>query len=206
MSPVELIRLMSRPRLLDNQTLVHTEQLLEKFPYCQCLRMLYLKNLHKVDPDGFLPFLENNAALIPDRAKLFHLIHGIDDQPLIPHEIFSVFSLEQPGEDSDRDEITKGFSIEKEYLSKDELPRRTFVPKANLTDHSENDYEDPDEIEETGESLYNDMDFITETLAEIFVSKRNYEDAIKTYEKLCLKYPEKNSYFAARIEKLKNNL
>ena len=206
MNSSELLRLMNRPRLLDNQTLIQTGKMLEKFPYCQCLRMLYLKNLHKVDPEEFKPFLENNAALVPDRAKLFRLIHGIDDKPLIPHEAFSVFSLEQLDENTDKDEIKKSFSVENEYVSKDELPHRTFDPKQFATEEYDNELEDPDEMDETGESLYNDMDFITETLAEVFVSKRKYEDAIKTYEKLCLKYPEKNSYFAARIEKLKNNL
>jgi hypothetical protein len=206
MNSIELIRLMNRPRLLDSQTLVQTGQLLEKFPYCQCLLMLYLKNLHKIDTEGFKPFLENNAALVPDRAKLFRLIHGIDDQPLIPHEVFSVFSLEQLEENADKDEMKKSFSVEKDYLSKDEMPHRTFDPKTSVTYQYDDDSEDPAEIDEPGENLYNDMDFITETLAEVFVSKRNFVDAIKTYEKLCLKYPEKNSYFAARIEKLKNNL
>lgn len=48
-----------------------------------------------------------------------------------------------------------------------------------------------------------DMDFCTETLAGIYAEQGYYAQAIHIYEKLILAYPEKNTYFAALIEKLK---
>ena len=48
-----------------------------------------------------------------------------------------------------------------------------------------------------------DMDFCTETLAQIYAEQGYYAHAIHIYEKLILAYPEKNTYFAALIEKLK---
>ncbi|MGW8122072.1 hypothetical protein ACV07N_05380 [Roseivirga echinicomitans] len=46
-------------------------------------------------------------------------------------------------------------------------------------------------------------EFITETLAELLLKQEKYTRAIDIYEKLSLKFPEKRTYFASQIQKIK---
>ena len=52
------------------------------------------------------------------------------------------------------------------------------------------------------ESLVDNEEFVTETLAEIYASQGNISKAKRAFQLLSLKYPEKSIYFAARIKQL----
>lgn len=52
-------------------------------------------------------------------------------------------------------------------------------------------------------SVQESDEFITETLARIYAKQGNIPKAIRAYQKLSLKFPEKTAYFAALIEELK---
>ena len=44
---------------------------------------------------------------------------------------------------------------------------------------------------------------MTETLAKVYLEQKKYDKAIQAYEILILKYPEKSSIFANRIQDIK---
>ncbi len=53
-------------------------------------------------------------------------------------------------------------------------------------------------------SIEENNDLMSETLADLLAWQGNNKKAIEMYAKLCLQFPEKSDYFAAKIEKLRN--
>ncbi len=84
--------------------------------------------------------------------------------------------------------------IDKFIAEQPKIPRPETPPRGaqsdGVVDISVNSVIEPDEL-------------ATETLAEIYALQGYIDKAISVYEKLRLKYPEKSSYFADQIQKLK---
>ena len=59
------------------------------------------------------------------------------------------------------------------------------------------------DLEDAPEKRLDPLDYVTETLAKIYMSQQLYALAIDTYKKLILQIPEKNTYFAAQIKEIK---
>lgn len=55
-----------------------------------------------------------------------------------------------------------------------------------------------------GKSREEPTKLMTETLAKVYLEQKKYTKAIQAYEILILKYPEKSSFFADRINEIKN--
>ncbi len=204
---------MQHPELLNSETLAELREMIDDYPYFPVARMLYLQNLKNIDSYKFEAELVKHAIYIPDRKVLYKLLNGYrknENISLIDADVTSFdemneedsyiefglflpppFSLIEdpemdlpPNKEQSIDLIDKFIKENPSVLEKQKAKE---IPVRN-GDHKE------DAIDEG---------LITETLAKIYVKQRLYNEAIKAYEKLSLKFPEKNSYFATQIEKIR---
>jgi len=63
-----------------------------------------------------------------------------------------------------------------------------------------------DPVDVAKQSVVDQENIVSETLAKIYMDQGYTEKALHIYEKLILKFPQKSTYFAGLIERAKNNL
>ncbi len=105
------------------------------------------------------------------------------------------------GVDKNREGGLNGEKGQYGFIDDDELVERfinsnpRIEPRKDMDDSGDEDI--PSQEKEESSQL------ITETLAGIYLSQGYYTKAINIYERLSLKYPEKSTYFATQIEKIR---
>ncbi len=81
------------------------------------------------------------------------------------------------------------------FIENAEMRPRHFVESETPASHTA-----PQELNSPDDFIQlQDDSFFTETLAQIYIKQKRYERALQIIEKLRLKYPEKNIYFADQI-------
>lgn len=153
------------------------------------------------EPAEVIVFLEENSAQsedkvvymdpgfsVPERSDLLEL--DLDDGNEVGY-------LSEENEDKSPDKPVENSrkQLQSDLIDKFIIANPRIEPQKDKTYLPNDDISKPF-LEESG-------GLVTETLAKIYVNQGYYSKAIDIYEKLSLKFPEKSSYFASQIEKVK---
>ena len=210
MNKKNFIKILQQPEKLSKKELLFLQEISDEFPYFQPSRAIYLKSLAENEDIKFKKHLKSTAIYSRDRKILFDFIKNIQNQN---DKVFF-----------NKNEITSALVENKISDSKEISEQNSFVDWLKLSnlkpiDRSKED-ETVDEFiskkpkirieanetqngDDKNDDLENQSGFMTETLAKLYLNQKNYEKAIQSYKILILKFPEKNSYFADQIKKIK---
>ena len=210
MNKKNFIKILQQPEKLSKKELLFLQEISDEFPYFQPSRAIYLKSLAENEDIKIKKHLKSTAIYSRDRKILFDFIKNIQNQndkvffnkneitsALVENKISDSIEISEQNSFVDWLKLSNLKPIDR---SKETQAVDKFISKkpkirieANET-QSDNDKND---------DLANQSGFMTETLAKLYLNQKNYEKAIQSYKILILKFPEKNSYFADQIKKIK---
>ncbi|MGB2128799.1 MAG: hypothetical protein ACPHXR_04890 [Flavicella sp.] len=213
----------------SNPTLMELEKLTHKHPYFQAAKVLYLKGLKENESYKYNKVLKETAAMTLDRSVLFYYITGLKK---IEIENNSILTLHKKRKSSTpKDEISKelnigkplNFNIEESHSFSEwlQLSKVSPIVRKENRNPNEKSLQNSDLIDRFIElnpsisrikkdvkpvksnfTVTNKTGLMTETLAKVYLEQKKYNSAIKAYDILILKYPEKSGYFADQIKKI----
>ncbi len=177
-------------------TLNHLDTLVQQYPYFQALHHLGWKIAH------------NNK--LPEESSLLKScsLHTKSRLHLIPHpnteaEAFVEVTSELDNTDEVRTFVDWLQQLENVPSKGNEQNRLidkfiTDAPRLVVSKSAEK------QTDLTKKQQFDDNQLMTETLAEVYFKQGKLKKAIKAYEILALKYPEKSGFFADQIRKITN--
>lgn len=218
---------MYNPQNLGGKESEKLLQLTKEYPYCQSSQLLLLKSLHNEDSIKFNIQLKYAAAFAADRQQLFYLITEKNkrhqQKPIVKKkETIVTISNEEAKEQLGIGKPLQFDNEEKHSFSewlklsqakpierKKETSKldQSLDDKLNLieqfvlkdrTKPKKEEFFSP--VKQAKKSVEDQMTFVTETLARVYLEQEHYDKAKLAYKKLSLKYPEKSSFFAGQIE------
>ena len=182
----------------SEESLLQLKNMVSTFPWFQTGWVVYLMQLKQLKHPDFENTLKKVALMVPDRKKLYQLLHR-------KTEAAGISALQTAGSATENKTLkanTKPNALIDKFLSTNPGIIRSTPP-----DESHRPQLDSNDI--IAQSAAENDDLITETLANIYLQQKNYDKALDAFQKLSLKYPEKSIYFASRIkeiEVIKNNI
>lgn len=195
MQKEEFFTYLKHPEKLNAGSLWELKQLVKNYPVFQAAWVLLLKNLKLLNDPDFESYLEEGAIHVADRRKLYYFLN--QDEPHVQES--SNLSEQDP---LALEYMTPGYyRLENKREEKDES--LVDLIKTIRKKEAKKIIEETEEPQNISSQEKREKSFVTETLAKIYLQQKHYQEAILAYENLSLKYPEKSTYFAGQIEKIK---
>jgi tetratricopeptide (TPR) repeat protein len=175
------------------ETAQRLKTIVDAYPSFQLAWLLYLKNLKETESPDFDSVLKLVAIRVSNRKLMYQFLNSkLKELP----EIIDYGKVVSPLYNLDGDnEIQSGESLIDKFLQAD-----NGAIRLNNEEDQGGSNEHLKQVAE--QSVVENKEIITETLANIYFQQKNYEKAQDAFEKLSLKYPEKSVYFATRIKEI----
>ena len=189
--------LVINPKKISLDQSISLKKIVKKYPYFQTARVIELIGLKKFKNIRFKKALKKTAIQTSNRPNLYEIIE-LDN--ITTSEENKMFSLD---------------NSKNSFLNWLKVSNKSDILKNNQDSIIENFLNSDHRIISNKENYNNDFsenfspekkEYMTETLAKTYFDQKKYHEAIKAYEVLSLKYPEKISLFADQIKTIKNKI
>ncbi len=192
LSKIEILKKLDKVKSLKKEDQLLFKKLSRRYPIFIPFKVINLILSKKYNSLDYDENLEICSKQISDRTYLYKIIQN---KILSEDEKFELLS----------DLKEKSFDNKKSFIE-------WIKSTKSLTKNKDLDYSS-----DMVYSLFKDSkkkkikkikkeDYMTETLAELYIEQKKFKDALKAYQILSLKYPEKISLFADQIIFLKKKL
>ena len=203
--------------MIDNKDVSKLEALVIEYPYFTVGQVLLAVGMKRCGHERTTQQVRTAAAMVPDRNVLRKLCTQLPDEYVATIEDINkeMALLEEKKKTLDElkaiienkilelEKAKKSQKREEKKLSKAEIIDK-FIAENPSISRPKQEFFNP--MTAAQESVIDQENIVSETLAMIYEKQGYFEKAISIYEKLKLKYPEKSIIFAAQINVLKNKL
>jgi len=221
----KLIENIQNPMNIGKAEIADMRISLAAFPYFTTMQLLYTKGFYNTDSISYNSQLRKAAAYVGNRKLLFKLItenvkvaEEIIEKPTAEKEMVKIeqkpetatpekeLEIGKPLEFTENEThsfaewlaLTKAKKIDRKQQSSENLIDKFIEQEPRISKLKREEFFSP--VQSAEQSLIENDEIVTETLARVYLEQEHFDKAISAYEKLSLKYPQKNSFFANQIK------